>query len=327
MGQDYRPVVSYMNTRRTMENILLELGLKYPIIQGGMANIATSEFAASVCNAGGLGTIGTGGWTPDKVDEELKKMDKLVGDKPYAVNVMLMNPYAEEIIDCAISHGVKVITTGAGNPGKYAERILASGALLIPVVPSVALAKRMERIGASAVIAEGTESGGHIGELTTMALVPQVVDNVSIPVIAAGGIADNRQYAASLCLGAIGVQIGTVLLPTFECPIHDNYKQLIIDAKDISTVVTGRSKGVPVRAIKNQMTREYQSIEQQDISSERLEELTLGSLSKAVFEGNVKEGSFMCGQVAGQIKEIKSVATVLGEIAEFQQVFNEVEER
>lgn len=310
-----------------MNNILLDLGLKYPIIQGGMANIATSEFAASVCNAGALGTLGTGGWMPDRVEEELKKMDKLVGDKPYAVNVMLMNPYADEIIDIALAHGVKVITTGAGNPGKYAEKIKASGALLIPVVPSVALAKRMERSGASAVIAEGMESGGHIGELTTMALVPQVVDAISIPVIAAGGIADSRQYAASVCLGASGVQIGTVLLATEECPIHENYKQLIVDAKDISTTVTGRSKGVPVRALKNKMTREYQKLESQNISSERLEELTLGSLSKAVFDGNVSEGSFMSGQVAGQVKEVKKVATVLAEITDYQQVIRGIEEK
>lgn len=310
-----------------MKNILLDLGLKHPIIQGGMANIATSEFAASVCNAGGLGTIGTGGWKPEKVEEELKKMDELVGDKPYAVNVMLMNPFADQIVDIAINHGVKVITTGAGNPGKYVEKVKASGALIIPVVPSVALAKRMERSGASAVIAEGTESGGHIGELTTMALVPQVVDAVSIPVIAAGGIADCRQYAASLCLGAIGVQIGTVLLATDECPIHDNYKQLIVDAKDISTTVTGRSKGVPVRAIKNKMTREYQKIEASDVSSERLEELTLGSLSKAVFDGNISEGSFMSGQVAGQVTTIKPVATVLKEIADYGHVISGIEEK
>ncbi len=309
-----------------MENILLDLGLKYPIIQGGMANIATSEFAACVCHAGGLGTIGTGGWTPDKVEEELHKMDQLVGEKPYAVNVMLMNPYAEQIIDIAINHGVKVITTGAGNPGKYVEKIKASGALVIPVVPSVALAKRMERSGASAVIAEGTESGGHIGELTTMALVPQVVDAVSIPVIAAGGIADSRQYAAGLCLGAVGVQIGTVLLATEECPIHENYKQLVIDAKDISTTVTGRNKGVPVRAIKNKMTREYQKLESQNISSERLEELTLGSLSKAVYDGNVSEGSFMSGQVAGQVTEIRTVAEVLESISEFKPVISRIEE-
>lgn len=307
-------------------NILLDLGLKYPVIQGGMANIATSQFAASVCQAGALGTIGTGGWTPDKVRSELELMDQLVGDKPYAVNVMLMNPHAEEIIDIALEHKVKVITTGAGNPGKYATRIKEGGALLIPVVPSVALAKRMERSGADAVIAEGTESGGHIGELTTMALVPQVADAVTIPVIAAGGIASERQYLASLCLGAIGVQIGTVLLATEECPIHENYKQLIIDAKDISTTVTGRSKGVPVRAIKNKMTREYQRIETENISSERLEELTLGSLSKAVYDGNVQEGSFMSGQVAGQVTEISTVKAVLEQITNVELALNRLKE-
>lgn len=309
-----------------MKNILLDLGLKYPIIQGGMANIATSEFAACVCHAGGLGTIGTGGWTPEKVSEELIKMDQYVGDMPYAVNVMLMNPYADEIIDIAIAHKVAVITTGAGNPGKYATKIKASGALLIPVVPSVALARRMERSGASAIIAEGTESGGHIGELTTMALVPQVVEAVDIPVIAAGGIASSAQYAASLCLGAVGAQIGTVLLATDECPIHENYKQLIVDAKDISTTVTGRSKGVPVRAIKNKMTRAYNKLESENISSERLEELTLGSLSKAVNDGNISEGSFMSGQVAGQVKAVRSVADVLADIADFKHVISRIEE-
>lgn len=310
-----------------MKNILLDLGLKYPIIQGGMANIAVSEFAATVCNAGGLGTIGTGGWKPERVEEEIIKMKSLVGDKPFAVNVMLMNPHADEIIDIVIKHKVKVVTTGAGNPGKYAQKIKDSGALLIPVVPSVALAKRMERIGASAVIAEGTESGGHIGELTTMALVPQVVDSVSIPVIAAGGIADKRQYAASLCLGASGVQIGTVLLATEECPIHENYKQMILDAKDTSTIVTGRTKGAPVRAIKNRMTREYVKIEQENITTEDLEKLTLGSLSKAVFDGNTTEGSFMSGQVAGQVQTIKKVADVLEDISGYQQVLKKVGEQ
>ncbi len=303
-------------------SILKKLGLKYPIIQGGMANIATSEFAASVCHAGGLGTIGTGGWKPEKVEEELLKMDKLVGDLPYAVNVMLMNPYAEQIIDIALAHNVKVITTGAGNPGKYAKKIKEGGAYLIPVVPSVALAIRMERNGADAIIAEGTESGGHIGELTTLALVPQVVDAVDIPVIAAGGVATNRQFAACMCLGVIGVQVGTVLLATRECPIHDNYKQLVLSAKDISTTVTGRSKGVPVRALKNKMTREYKRLEGSDVSSEALERLTLGSLSKAVFDGNTEEGSFMCGQVAGQIDEIKSVNEVLQQLTNYEDIFD-----
>lgn len=309
-----------------MSNILIELGCKYPIIQGGMANIATSEFAAAVTNAGGLGTIGTGGWAPERVEAELQNMFKLVGDKPFAVNVMLMNPYAEEIIDICIAHQVKVITTGAGNPGKFAERIKKSGALLIPVVPSVALAKRMERSGADAVIAEGTESGGHIGELTTMALVPQVVDAVSIPVIAAGGIADNRGYLAAMCFGVVGVQIGTVLLATEECPVHPNYKQMVIDAKDISTVVTGRRKGVPVRAIKNRMTREYLQLEFEDITSERLEELTLGSLSKAVFDGDEKAGSFMSGQVAGMVREVKTISQVLAELSNVEPILNQLKD-
>lgn len=305
-------------------NLFKELGVKYPVIQGGMANIATSEFAASVTNNGGLGTIGTGGWTPDIVKLELEKMHELVGDKPFAVNVMLMNPYADEIIDICLEQGAKVITTGAGNPGKYAEKIKAAGALLIPVVPSVALAKRMERSGAYAVIVEGTESGGHVGELTTMALVPQVVDAVSIPVIAAGGIATNRQFVAALALGACGVQVGSVMLATKECPIHENYKQMVIDAKDISTVVTGRSRGVPVRAIKNKMTREYLRLESSDVSSEDLERLTLGSLSKAVVDGDTKGGSFMCGQVAGAINEIRTVREVLADITNAKEIILEL---
>ncbi len=301
-------------------SIFTKLNIKYPIIQGGMANIATSEFAASVTNSGALGTIGTGGWKPEKVRSELINMRKLVGDKPFAVNVMLMNPYADEIIDICIEFGVKVFTTGAGNPGKYIDKIKASGALIIPVVPSVALARRMERLGASAVIAEGGESGGHVGELTTMALVPQVVDAINIPVIAAGGIADNRGLAASLCLGAVGVQIGTVLLATEECPIHENYKQMVIAAKDISTVVTGRKKGVPVRALKNKMTREYLALENDNISSERLEELTLGSLSKAVFDGDEHAGSFMCGQIAGIVERKQSVATIIEKMCDIEQI-------
>ncbi len=309
-----------------MSNIFTQLNIKYPIVQGGMANIATSEFAASVTNAGGLGTIGTGGWTPDIVDLELSKMDSLVGDKAYAVNVMLMNPHAAEIIDVCIKHKVKVITTGAGNPGKYAKKIKDSGALLIPVVPSVALAKRMERSGCDALIVEGMESGGHIGELTTMALVPQVVKNVSIPVIAAGGIASPEQVVASLALGACGVQVGTIMLATKECPIHENYKQMILDAKDISTTVTGRSKGVPVRALKNKMTREYLALEKQDIDPLKLEELTLGSLRKAVVDGDCEYGSFMSGQVAGHVSELRTVEDLITYLWNIENVINELKE-
>ncbi len=308
-------------------NILTEkLKLKYPVIQGGMANIATHELASAVTLAGGLGLIGTGGWDPVRSEEEIIKTKELVGDLPFGVNVMLMNPFAEEIIDLCIKHGVKVITTGAGNPGKYAAKIKAAGIMLIPVVPSVALAKRVEKNGADAIIVEGTESGGHVGEMTTMALVPQVVDAVNVPVIAAGGIASNRQYVAAFVLGAIGVQIGTILLATDECPVHENYKNQLIEAKDTSTIVTGRVKGAPVRALKNKMTRKYQRLEQSDIEMEELEKLTLGSLSKAVFSGDVNEGSFMAGQVAGQIETIKPVAEVLRELTQTSAVLGELNE-
>lgn len=306
--------------------IFQKLKIKYPIIQGGMANIATAKLASAVTNAGGLGIIGTGGWTPEKTEQEIIEMKSLVGDKMYGVNVMLMNPYVEEIIDVCIKHNVQVITTGAGNPGKYIKKLHEHNIKVIPVVPSVALAKRMEKLGCDAVIAEGTESGGHVGELTTMSLVPQVVKAVNIPVIAAGGIASSSQLAAALCLGAIGVQIGTVLLATEECPVHENYKNELIKAKDTSTIVTGRIKGAPVRALKNSMTREYQRLEQSDIELMELEHLTIGSLSKAVFDGDVKNGSIMAGQVAGQITEIKTVAQVLEELMDINPIIGAINE-
>ncbi len=306
-------------------NLLTEkLNLKYPIIQGGMANIATHELASAVTLAGGLGLIGTGGWDPKRSEEEIIKTKELVGDLPFGVNVMLMNPYAEQIIDICIKHNVKVITTGAGNPGKYVDKIKQAGIVLMPVVPSVALAQRVEKAGVDAVIVEGTESGGHVGEMTTMALVPQVVNAVKVPVIAAGGIASNRQYVAAIALGAIGVQIGTILLATKECPVHDNYKEQLIKAKDTSTIVTGRVKGAPVRALKTKMTRKYQRLEQTDINMEELEKLTLGSLSKAVFSGDVDGGSFMAGQVSGQITEVKCVAEILGELTNTKEVLGEL---
>ncbi len=297
-----------------------KLGIKYPIIQGGMANIATAELASAVTIAGGLGIIGTGGWTPEKTEEELIKMKEIVGDKVFGVNVMLMNPHVEKIIDVCIKHDVKIITTGAGNPGRFVKKLHEHNIMVIPVVPSVALARRMEKLGCDAVIAEGMESGGHVGELTTMALVPQVVEAINIPVIAAGGIASSRQYAAALCLGATGVQIGTILLATKECPIHENYKTELIKAKDTSTIVTGRVKGAPVRALKNKMTREYQRLEQTDIEMMELEHLTIGSLSKAVFDGDVKNGSMMAGQVAGQITEVKTVEEILEELIDIKPV-------
>jgi enoyl-[acyl-carrier protein] reductase II len=294
-----------------MNFLIDELGLKYPIIQGGMANIATPQLAAAVTNAGGLGLLGTGGWNPEMAEEAILEMKELVGDKPFGVNIMLMNPYAGDIVDLCIKHDIKVVTTGAGSPGSFVEKLHEHGIKLLPVVPSVALAKRMEKLGVDAVIVEGTESGGHVGELTSMALIPQVVDALTIPVIGAGGIASPGQYIAMLALGTIGVQIGTILLATEECPIHENYKQVILGAKDTSTIVTGRAKGAPVRNIKNKMTRQYLKLENTDVDVVELEKLTLGSLRKAVFDGNLDEGSFMAGQVAGQIHEIKTVQEVM----------------
>ena len=291
------------------------LNIKYPIIQGGMANIATGEFAAAVSNAGGLGLIGSGGFDAERIRQEIKICREKT-DKPFGVNLMLMNPDVDNIAKMLVEEKVDVITTGAGSPEKYVADWKAVGTKVIPVVASVALAKRMERMGVDAVIAEGGESGGHVGEMTTMALVPMVVDAVEIPVIAAGGIADGRQMVAAMALGAIGVQVGTCLLVSEECPIHENYKLAVIKAKDNGTAVTGRSAGAPVRVIKNNMTREYLKMEGQGVSRDELEMLTLGSLRKAVLEGDTKNGSLMAGQVCGLIKEIKPVAAILEEMYE-----------
>ncbi|MGL4590073.1 MAG: nitronate monooxygenase [Mycoplasmatales bacterium] len=305
-----------------------EFGVKYPVIQGGMANIATAEFAAVIANAGGIGLVGTGGWTIDQAKVEIDKAFELVEEgKVFGVNVMMMNPFAEAIIDYCIERGVKLITTGAGSPGPYVDKIHEAGIKIFPVVPSVVHAIKMERMGVDAIIVEGTESGGHVGEMTTLTLVPQVINAVNVPVIAAGGIATPRQFLAAIALGAEGIQIGTVLLATEECPIHENYKAEILKAKDNSTIVTGRSKGVPVRALKNQMARKYAKLEVTDVDPMELEHLTLGSLRKAVFDGNVKEGSFMAGQVVGEIKEIKTVAQVLAEICTLDEVFSKLERK
>ena len=291
------------------------LGIKYPIIQGGMANIATGEFAAAVSNAGGLGLIASGGWDAARIKEEIEKCRALT-DKPFGVNLMLMNPDVDNIAAMLTEEQVPVITTGAGSPEKYVADWKASGAKVIPVVASVALAKRMERIGVDALVAEGTESGGHVGEMTTMTLVPMVVDAVSIPVIAAGGIADGRGLVAALTLGAIGVQIGTVLLASDECPIHQNYKEAVVKAKDNQTAVTGRTGGAPVRVIKNQMAREYIKMEYENVERDELEKLTLGSLRRAVLDGDTKTGSLMAGQVCGLVSGIRPVAEILDEIYE-----------
>ncbi len=289
------------------------LNIKYPIIQGGMANIATGEFAAAVSNAGGLGLIASGGFDAERIREEINKCRALT-DKPFGVNLMLMNPDVDNIAKMLVEEKVDVITTGAGSPEKYVADWKAVGTKVIPVVSGVALAKRMEKMGVDAVIAEGGESGGHVGEMTTMALVPMVVDAVDIPVIAAGGIADGRQMVAAMALGAIGIQIGTCLLVAEECPIHENYKLAVIKAKDNGTVVTGRSSGAPVRVIKNNMSREYLKLEGQNVPREELEQLTLGSLRKAVLEGDTKNGSLMAGQACGLVGEIKPVAYILDKL-------------
>lgn len=285
------------------------LGIRYPFIQGGMANIATGAFAAAVSNAGGLGLIGAGGMNHQQLKAQIQECKSLT-DRPFGVNIMLMNPDCDNLARVAAEAGVKVITTGAGNPGKYMELWKNSGALVFPVVPGVALARRLEAAGADGVIAEGTESGGHIGELTTMALVPQVVDAVKIPVIAAGGIADGRQLLAAFALGAVGVQLGTCLLVSRECPIHENYKAAVLKAGDNDTIVTGRSVGAPVRILKNRMAREYVKQEKAGADKMELEKYTLGSLRRAVFEGDVQTGSLMAGQVAGQLKEIRPLKEI-----------------
>lgn len=289
------------------------LGIKYPLIQGGMANIATGEFAAAVSNAGGLGLIGAAGMTPEALRENIHIAKEKTGEK-FGVNLMLMNPQVEEMAQIVVEEGIKYLTTGAGNPGKYMQKWKEAGIFVMPVVASVALARLMEKAGADAVIAEGTESGGHIGELTTMALVPQVVDAVNIPVIAAGGIADGRQLAAAYCLGAAGAQVGTCLLVSEECPVHKAYKEAVVKAKDIDTIVTGRIAGTPVRILKNKMAREYVKKEKAGADLMELEQYTLGSLRRAVVQGDVQTGSVMAGQVAGQLTEIRSVAQILEEL-------------
>ncbi len=290
------------------------LGIKYPLLQGAMAWISHSSLVAGVSNAGGLGVFAGGNLTKDQAREEIKKIKELT-DKPFALNIMLMNPHAEELADLVIEEDIKIVVTGAGNPGKYMEKWKNAGVIVIPVVPSVALAKRMERLGADAVIAEGTEAGGHVGELTTMALVPQVVDAVKIPVIAAGGIADNRGYKAALALGASGVQVGTAFLVAHECEIPESYKDRIISAGDTDSVVTGRITGHPVRIIKNKFARQLKEVEMGDMplkeKLDHFEDITKGSMRKAVAEGDMDRGSVMSGQIAGLVKCRDSVLNII----------------
>ncbi|MGO5064427.1 enoyl-[acyl-carrier-protein] reductase FabK [Clostridium sporogenes] len=288
------------------------VGIKYPIIQGGMAWIADSSLAAAVSNAGGLGII-TGNAPVEWVRQEIRKAKELT-DKPFGVNIMLLSETADEIAQMVCDEGVKVVTTGAGNPGKYIKKWKEYGIIVIPVVASVALAKRMEKSGVDAIIAEGCESGGHVGELTTMALIPQVVDSVDIPVIAAGGIGDGRGVAASFMLGADAVQVGTRFLVAKECTVHENYKNKVMKAKDIDTQVTGRATGHPVRIIRNKLSRKFQILEKEGAPLEEFEELGRGALSKAVRDGDIDNGSIMAGQIAGLINKEQTCNEIIDEM-------------
>ena len=291
------------------------LGIKYPIFQGAMAQIARYELASAVSNAGGLGILASGGMSPEELREQIKKCKEQT-TKPFAVNLMLMMPNINEIIDVVIEEGVKIVTTGAGTPRKFMPRLTEAGVKVIPVIPSVKAAKKMEELGCAAVVVEGMEAGGHVGTSTTMALLPQVTKAVNIPVIAAGGIADGRGVAAAFCLGASGVQMGTVFLATHECPISIEYKNLIVEADDTSTTLTGIKFGAPVRGIKNELTKKYHELEAQSSTLMELEELTLGSLRKAVYDGDVENGSVMSGQIAGLVDEIRSVEQVIVDVLE-----------
>ena len=289
------------------------LNIKYPIFQGGMAWIGTAELASAVSNAGGLGIIGAGHMPPDLLRAEIQKAKKWT-DKPFGVNIMLMSPFVKEVMEVVIDERVAVVTTGAGNPAEYLPALKEVGTKVIPVVASVALAKRLVRSGVDAVIAAGTESGGHVGEITTMALIPQVVDAVDVPVIGAGGIGDSRGIMAAFALGASAVQMGSRFVVSEECIAHPNYKNLVLKAKDRSTVVTGRSTGHPVRVLANKMTREYAEMESHNASVEELEKFGAGRLNLATHKGDVENGSVMIGQISGMFHEIKPVATIIEEL-------------
>ncbi len=286
------------------------LGIEYPVIQGGMAWVATAELAAAVSNGGGLGIIAAGGAPAEVVREQIKKCREMT-DKPFGVNVMLMSPFAEEVMKVVIEEKPAVVATGAGNPGKYIPDLKAAGIKIFPVIASVAMAKKMEKDGVDGVVAEGTESGGHIGEITTMCLVPQVADAVNIPVIAAGGIADNRGAVAAFALGADGIQVGTRFICSEECIAHQNYKDAVLKAKDRDAVVTGRSTGAPVRALKNKLTREYAKLEAAGASKEEIENLGVGGLRRAFAEGDVQTGSLMAGQSAAMVNKIEPCADII----------------
>ncbi|SHJ82769.1 enoyl-[acyl-carrier protein] reductase II [Anaerobranca californiensis DSM 14826] len=289
------------------------LGIKYPIIQGGMAWLATYELAAAVSEAGGLGIIGAGNAPPSWVEDQIDKLRERT-DKPFGVNVMLLSPYASQVIDVVIKKRVPVVTTGAGNPGPYVEKLKEAGCKIIPVVPSVALAKRMERIGVDGIIGEGMEAGGHIGDLTTMVMIPQLVDAVKIPVIAAGGIGDGRGFAAALALGAQGIQVGTRFVCAQECIAHPAYKEMFIKAKDRDTVVTGRSTGHPVRSLKNKFVKEFELKEKGGADPQELEKLGIGRYRLAAIEGDVVQGSVLAGQVAAMITKVEPAKDIIDEL-------------
>ncbi len=289
------------------------LGIEYPVIQGGMAWVATAELAAAVSEAGGLGLIAAGGAPEDVVREQIKKARTLT-KKPFGVNVMLMSPYADKVMEMILEEKPAVVVTGAGNPGKYIPKLKEAGIKIMPVVASVALAKRLEKSGVDAIIAEGTEAGGHIGELTTMVLVPQVCDTVDVPVVAAGGIADARGTAAAFALGADGIQVGTRFICSEECVAHENYKNAVLKAKDRDAVVTGRSVGAPVRALKNKLTREYDRLEKEGASFEEIESLGVGGLRRAFADGDIETGSLMAGQSAAMVNDIKPCREIIADL-------------
>ena len=289
------------------------LGIKYPIFQGAMAQIARHELVSAVSNAGALGILASGGVSPEELRKEIQQCKELI-DKPFAVNLMLMMPNIDEIIDVVIEEDVKIVTTGAGTPRKFMPRLKEAGIKVIPVIPSVKAAVKMEELGCDAVVVEGMEAGGHVGTSTTMALLPQVTSAVNIPVIAAGGIADGRGMAAAYCLGASGVQMGTVFLASEECPVTDAYKNMILEAVDTSTTLTGEKFRAPVRGIKNELTKRYHELEERSATLMELEELTLGSLRRAVYDGDVENGSVMAGQIAGLVKEIRPVKNIIEDV-------------
>jgi len=305
-------------------NLCQLLNIKYPILQGGMAWVATGELAAAVSNAGGLGIIGAGHAPPQIVEKDIKKVKSLTS-KPFGVNIMLLSTYVEEVIDLVLSEGVPVVTTGAGNPGKYMEDFKKKGIKVIPVIASVALAKRLVRQGVDAVIAEGMEGGGHIGEITSMVLIPQVVEAVDVPVIGAGGIADGRGLVAALALGAEGVQMGTRFICAQECQAHSNYKQAVLNAKDRDTTVSGRSTGHPVRVIKNKLTRHFEKLEKEGVPKKELEEFGVGKLQSSVVEGDINMGSIMAGQSAGMVNKIEPAKDIIDQvISEAQKIMSSV---